>query len=218
MKKILVLCDDVWHPAEVIEKGFEPLQDKIARFDFVKDAKDILTEEFIAEYAMVINCKSNHLTSGNGADWFEPGVTEVGPAEFEKFIRRGGGYLSLHAGNTYGEDNCFEMAKLIGNEFVTHPPRCSVTVSPVKAHPVTEGVSAFTVRDEHYEIKVIADDAECLLQSESETGGKQIAGYVRTMGDGRLCVLTPGHILSVWQNPMFQKLLVNAIHWCTKEN
>lgn len=214
MKKILVLCDDVWHPAEVIEKGFAPLQGKVADFDFVKDAKDILSEEMLGEYAMVINCKSNHLTNGNGAAWFEPGVTEVGPKEFETYIRNGGGFLALHAGNTYGSDNCPEMANLIGNAFVTHPARCDVKVTPVKDHPVTAGVEPFTVRDEHYEIKLLAEDIELLLQSESATGGKQTAGYVRTLGKGRLCVLTPGHILTVWQNPMFRKLLVNAINWC----
>ena len=217
MKKILVLCDDVWHPAEVIERGLADLPDKVAKFDFVRDAKDILTEEMLQEYPLIINCKSDHLTSGNSAPWFEPGVTEVGPKEFENYVRNGGGLLSVHAGNTYHDRNCPEYAELIGNQFVTHPARCSVKVTPVKQHPVTDGVENFTVRDEHYEIKVTAEDAEILLTSESETGGKQTAGYVRTLGEGRICVLTPGHILSVWQNPMFQKLLVNAIKWCTKE-
>jgi type 1 glutamine amidotransferase len=61
-------------------------------------------------------------------------------------------------------------------------------------------------------IRVTADDAEVLLESES--GGVQTAGYVRALGKGKICVLTPGHILSVWQNPMFKKLVTNAINWC----
>ena len=48
-------------------------------------------------------------------------------------------------------------------------------------------------------------------------GQKMPAAYVREMGKGRLCSLMPGHILSVWKNPEFQKLLVNAIRWCMKK-
>jgi len=44
------------------------------------------------------------------------------------------------------------------------------------------------------------------------------AGYVRTQGRGRVCVLTPGHNLPVWLNPQFQKLLTNALNWCAPVN
>ncbi|MBR1931889.1 MAG: ThuA domain-containing protein [Lachnospiraceae bacterium] len=218
MKKILVLCDDIWHPAEVIEKGLEGLQDEIAHFDFVRDAKDILTVELLKEYPLIMNCKSDNLTSGNEAPWFEEGVTEVGPKEFEDYVRTGGGLLSVHAGNTYHEDNSPEYAQVIGNRFVTHPPRCEVHISVLQEHAVTKNVENFTIRDEHYEIELLAEDAEVLLQSESESGGVQTAGYVRTLGEGRICVLTPGHILSVWRHPMFRQLLTNAIRWCMKES
>ena len=214
MQKILVLCDDLWHPAEVIEKGFEELKDTNYIFEFVKDAKDILTPEMISEDPLIINCKSYHLTHGNSADWFEPGVTEVGPKEFEEYIRKGGSLLSIHAGNSFTEDHSPEFAHLLGNFFVKHPPRCEVKVRPIADHPVTEGIEPFTVRDEHYEIRVIAEDVIRLLESESESGGKQTAGYVRRLGDGKICVLTPGHILSVWKHPMFKKLVLNAIDWC----
>ena len=217
MRNVLVLCDDIWHPAEVIEKGLADLQDKVAHFDFVRDAKDILTPELIASYPLIMNCKSNNLTAGNEADWFEQGVTEVGPAEFEAYIRAGGGLLSVHAGNTYHEDNCMEYAKLIGNAFVTHPPRCEVEISVTADHPVTAGVEDFTLRDEHYEIRMLAEDAQEILESRSLSGGRQTAGYVRTLGKGRICVLTPGHILAVWQHPMFRKLLINAMDWCAGE-
>ena len=217
MKKVLVLCGDIWHSAEVVKKGFAVLNNKDCEFDFVEDAKDILSIDYISQYDLIINCKSNNLTSGNSAEWFESGVTEVGPAEFKAFIESGKGFLSLHAGNTYSSENCPDMARLIGNEFITHPARCSVTVTPVKEHPVTNGVNAFTIRDEHYEIKLIGDGQDLLLTSESVTGGTQTAGYVKNIGSGRLCVLTPGHILSVWENPEFRKLLNNAIKWCLKE-
>ena len=48
----------------------------------------------------------------------------------------------------------------------------------------------------------------------SAAGGDQVGGYVRELGKGRICVLTPGHIYSVWQELQFQKLVKNAISWC----
>ena len=45
--KILVLCDDKWHPAEVVEKGMAFLTEEGFELDFVKDAKDILTPEML---------------------------------------------------------------------------------------------------------------------------------------------------------------------------
>lgn len=65
MIKVLVLCDDVWHPGEVIERGLEDLQDCRFHFDFVRDAKDILTEDMLEKYPVIMNCKSNNLHAGN---------------------------------------------------------------------------------------------------------------------------------------------------------
>ena len=37
MQRILVICDDVWHPAEVIEKGIMPFASDDYQFDFVRN-------------------------------------------------------------------------------------------------------------------------------------------------------------------------------------
>jgi trehalose utilization protein len=41
-----------------------------------------------------------------------------------------------------------------------------------------------------------------------------VAGYTKNVGEGAICVLTPGHTLSVWEDKNFQKLFVNAIKYC----
>lgn len=208
---ILVLCDDHWHPGEVVEKGMAFLKEEGFRLDFVKDAKDILTPEGIRHYPLLVNAKGNALNCGNDAPWFEDGVTEVGPKELESYVREGGGFLSIHAGNSFTAKTCRDYTEFVGNSFVTHPPRCHVEVAVTGKHPVTEGVADFCIRDEHYQL---AGDILPLLATRSENGGVQMGGYVRTMGKGRICVLTPGHILSVWENPQFRKLVRNAICWC----
>lgn len=211
MIDVLLLCDDLWHPAEVVELGIEPLK-KYYNFTVVKSAKDILTTEMIAKYPVIICCKSNAVNSSNTFPWFEEGVTEVCPKEFKEYVANGGGFLSLHSGNTSREGDAY--TDFAGNYFVGHPPRCSVEVRPVKEHPINENVRDFTIRDEHYNITLTAPDADVFLKTYSETGGEQVGGYTRTIGKGRLCVLTPGHTLSAWQQEGFKQLLCNGINWC----
>jgi type 1 glutamine amidotransferase len=121
------------------------------------------------------------------------------------------------------------LENLIGCRFLGHPNQCPVTVQPVKPHPVTDGVGIFCETDEHYRIEITAADADILLASYSPPQGEEskyqdepyhntpaaihAAGFVRIQGKGRICVLTPGHTPAVWQNPQFQKLLVNALKW-----
>lgn len=220
MQKILVICDDVWHPAEVIERGMRPLAGDSYQFDFVKTAKDILTPEMIEEFPLIICCKSNNVTSGNPEPWFENTVTEVMGGELKSYVEQGGSFLAVHSGNVFtGEgDGIKEYTEFVGNRFLSHPLRCEVTLKKEKEHPVMKGVAEeFLIRDEHYQMEILAQDADIFLTSHSKTGGVQTAGYTREIGNGRLCVLTPGHTLSVWQNREFQKIFLNAMQWCLKE-
>ena len=214
MINTLVLCDDAWHPAEVIESGFAPLDGEEFHFTFVKTAKDILTPEMLTEYDVIICCKGNQISSSNSNVWFEEGVTEVTPREFEDYIRAGGGFISGHSANTSKQGDTYTA--LVGNYFLGHPPRCTTQVKITTDHPITAGVEDFVIRDEHYQITVTASDAQVLFTTSSEAGGEQIAGYAREIGEGRLAVLTPGHTLSAWLAPGYQKLWANAIRWAAK--
>ena len=37
----------------------------------------------------------------------------------------------------------------------------------------------------------------------------------REIGAGRMCVLTPGHNDSVFENPGYRKMIANALEWIT---
>lgn len=226
MDKILVICGDIWHSAEVVKTGLSYLTAFYDQMTFVEDAKDILAASDLDQYELIICCKGNNLTGGNSAPWFEEGVNELTPGDLEAFVKKGGGFLSVHAGNSFSEiyaaeafdKPCREYIDFVGCRFITHPARCPVTYHVLnEQHPITAGVGHFCERDEHYQIEMTADDALILMESTSADGQNMPAAYVREMGQGRLCALMPGHILSVWQNPEFQKLLVNAINWCTKK-
>lgn len=226
MDKILVICGDIWHPAEVIRAGFSCLREYGDQLTFMEDAKDMLTAADLAQYKLIICCKGNHLTSGNNVAWFEEGVNECTPKDLEDYVKNGGGFLAVHAGASFSEANtapntinpCREYIHFVGCQFLNHPPRCPVTYHVLDTeHPVTAGVHTFCERDEHYQIEMTAENAVILMESTSADGKKMPAAYVREMGQGRLCTLIPGHILAVWQNPEFQKLLVNAMNWCMKK-
>ncbi len=214
---VLVLCDDLWHPGEVVRRGLMSIPQSQYAFDFVYDAKDILTPEMIARYPLIICCKGNMINGGNHHEWFQPKVAEVQPSDFESFVRRGGGYLALHGGLSWYLDDQTGMTRFNGCAFVRHPDRCDIDLRVTKPeHPVAQGVEGFTVRDEHYELAMTCEDADIFLRSASLTGGDQVAGYSRVMGEGRFCALTLGHILSAWEHPMYQRLILNAMDWCLK--
>lgn len=219
MAKILLICDDYWHPAEVIEKGVLPLLEG-HEVELVKDAKDILTPEMISQYPLIINCKGNNLTSGNPNSWLEDGVTEVSGKEFCEYVENGGVLLSTHAGNSFsdGGEGVREMTTLIGNRFVNHPPRCEVILHKEKEHPIMDGIKGDVVtRDEHYQLEILQEDLDIFMTSTSLPGQKQFAGYTKTVGKGKVCVFIPGHNLSVWMNPDIQKIFKNAVKWCLEK-
>ena len=229
--KVLFLYDDYWHPYDVIDRGLSSFGERLGAFDFefIRTAKDILTPAMLPEYSVVVNAKSNQINGANTEPWFEAGVTELLPADFEAYVRAGGGFLALHAGSAYWHGSVpvrdpdrfsgpnDDYLRLVGASFDGHPPRCAVTVYPFGEHPITRGAPSFTARDEQYRLSGTAPDCNIILKSRSEAGGEQIAGYTRRLGKGRLCVLTPGHHIEVWRSGAFQTLLLNAIAWCGGE-
>ena len=63
------------------------------------------------------------------------------------------------------------------------------------------------------------DDPQAdLLMTTTSEHGTQPGGWTRSEGQGRVCVLTPGHNIAVWLHPSFQALLRNALRWCAPLN
>lgn len=217
MIELLVLVGDIWHPEEIIVEGLRFLEEEGYRLEYISDPKDYLMPEMLHDYPLIINCKGNNLSSGNGAPWYEPGVTEVMGKDFQQYVENGGSFMAVHAANIARctDKSVDDYLEFVGSEFINHPARCEINIHKVKDHEILEGVAdSFMIRDEHYALKMIAEDADVFLRSTSETGGNQVAGYTRKLGKGRLCMLVPGHILAVWNNPEYQKVFLNAVKWC----
>jgi len=224
--RVLLICDDYWHPGQVPIDGVAPLAKLGFQFDTITNANDFSPEK-LAQYQTVILCKCDEVSREDRQPW----KTEAVQKAFVDYVESGGGLVVVHSG-TVGGKNTVALDKLIGCRFIGHPNNCSVTVQPVKPHPVTEGVGMFCETDEHYRIEIIAPDADVLLASYSPPQGEEskyqedpyfntpaavcAAGFVRAQGKGRVCVLTPGHLPPVWLNAQFQKLLANSLRWTSR--
>ncbi|MCL2031435.1 MAG: ThuA domain-containing protein, partial [Oscillospiraceae bacterium] len=195
--------------------------------DPAPDAKDFGRER-LAESPAVLLSKCDEASQSDRTSW----KTEAVQRAFAAYVENGGGLLAVHTALVAGKDTGI-LDRLIGSRFTYHPNACPVTVQPVKRHPVAEGVGMFCETDEHYRLDVTAPDADIFMASYSPPQGGEAgyledpyhntpawvcaAGYTRTQGKGRVCVLSPGHCLPVWHNPQFQRLLENALRWCAGE-
>ena len=205
---ILVICDDYWHPAQTVRDGLKGLASQGYSLDWIEDTRQ-WSAETMDSYPVVIFAKSNNITASDQAEWM---VEEIENA-FQRFVERGGGLLVIHSG-TAGYSETPVLRALIGGVFAKHPPQCLVTVEPKTNHPLADGVETFTIQDEHYFMTVDDPQADVFLMVHSEHGS-QPGGWIRTQGRGRVCVLTPGHNVAVWQHPSFQTLVRNALQWCS---
>jgi type 1 glutamine amidotransferase len=166
--------------------------------------------ERMAAYPVVVLTKSNNVSSSDRTPW---ATEEVGHA-FTAYVRGGGGLLVVHSGSAgYGELPL--LRSLLGGVFTHHPPQCPVTIQPRAGHPLAAGARPFTLFDEHYFMALDDLTAEICLIATSEYG-EQPGGWTRFDGEGRVCVLTPGHNLEVWLHPIYQVQLRNGLRWCTK--
>ena len=224
--RVLLLCDDFWHPGQVPIDGVAPLKERGFQFDVITDANEF-KPEILVRYPVVLLSKCDEISPTDKRSW----KSRVVQNAFIKYVEKGGGLLVVHTGLVAGE-HTEALDRLIGSRFSFHPQDCPVTVQPVKPHPITKGVEQFCEIDEQYRLEIIADDIDIFMASYSPPQGEEMkyddepyhnsqawigaAGYVRKQGKGRVCVLTPGHHLPVWHNPQYRRVLENALHWCFK--
>ena len=127
--KVLFIYDDLWHPHDVIDRGFQSFPERLNSYDidFVITAKDILTESFLYEFDVITVACGNAINASNSAPWFEYGVSEVTPEHIRSYVEKGGGLLSLHAGNAYRKGASrgeVEFTSITGCSFISHHLRC----------------------------------------------------------------------------------------------
>lgn len=92
-----------------------------------------------------------------------------------------------------------------------HGQTIPVTVAD-RDHPVTKGVSDYTIRDEAYGGVYVAPDVHVLLTADHPRSVKPIA-WTHHYGKSLVVYFMAGHDADAWANPAFGKVLLNAIRW-----
>ncbi|MCL2014979.1 MAG: ThuA domain-containing protein [Defluviitaleaceae bacterium] len=223
--KILLFCDEHYHPGKIPIDGVEPLKAKGYNFDVIKNGNDF-KPEMLQNYSVVLMAKCDEVSPEDKSSWKTLEVQQA----FIDFIADGGGMLVVHNGLVPGE-NTTKLDKVIGSKFKWHPNDCPVVTESIKPHPITKNIEQFCEVDEHYYLDILANDIDVIMASYSAAQGSpekytedpyhnapakiEPSGYVRHHEKGRICVLTPGHHLKVWHNANFQLLLDNSLRWCS---
>ena len=137
-------------------------------------------------------------------------------AALKAFIDNGGGFLALH--NCHGLYPEGPYIDAIGGLYNGHGPMEHFNVHVVdKESPITKGIESYQIWDEQHTPILLNKDLHHILESTSQDGVISSAGWTRTQGNGRIVYLANGHSRQAINHPMFQKLMVQAAHWCLNE-
>jgi type 1 glutamine amidotransferase len=148
--------------------------------------------------------------------WIKP---EQGKA-VRGFVENGGSALFLHNVTHVGLTDP-DFRHVLGAAYAGHPPIRTFKVKVKNAeHPITKGVRDFVVTDEQHYMEYDKDPKHLLLETVNEQGltyrnlgATAPGGWAYDYGKGRVCYMSPGHLLSVLWNPEYVKLQHNAVRW-----
>lgn len=129
--------------------------------------------------------------------------------EFDKEIL-GGNYNNHYKGEPekreIGQDG---MAYTVGEP--TGSPQAVTVNSKNKDHPVLKGVENFTSKYSLYKTAPLASDTKLLLTGKTKEGEEPVA-WTREHNGGRIVYIALGGVQD-WKNPVFERLVTNALFW-----
>jgi type 1 glutamine amidotransferase len=139
-------------------------------------------------------------------------------------VRAGKGLVGVHGANIMGargddvDPADRPLFTLLGNRYLSHGPghhEGRQTIEIVADHPVTAGLTDFTLHDEHYEFAFADDDVTVLAQRHRADGAVIPVVYAREVGAGRVVYLALGHDMRSWGEPPVRTLVMQALRWAS---
>jgi type 1 glutamine amidotransferase len=147
------------------------------------------------------------------------------------FVRSGRGFLGVHSAT----DTFYtwpDYLDLVGGYFNGHPWHQAVTIEVVDpADPLVAFLGNFLqIEDEIYQIGDFDYRGSRVLlrldQSSVDLGKAGVhqrfygwpLAWTRSYGQGRVFYTALGHEASVWQDPRYQRILMNAILWSMRRS
>ncbi len=150
---------------------------------------------------------------GSGRNFDDP-AQEKGLCDF---VRNGGAWTGAHsASDSFKKSDAYW--EMLGGRFAGHGGGTFKVTIYDKAHPITEGLDDFEIKDETYRHRYHQNLQMRSLVRMNRGKERQSMGWVSHYGDGRVFYTSLGHGTPAWKNPHFKRLLIRGIYWaCGRE-
>ncbi len=195
-----------------------------------KDGREFLPEN-IGKFDAFLFETTGDLTQEKGSDSYPPMPAE-GKAALLKAVAGGKGFVGCHCasdtfhspgdrGKNQERDKLDPYIAMLGGEFISHGAQQKALMRLVDdKFPGTKDLKDFNLNEEWYALKNFAPDLHVILVQDTEgmTGGlyqrpPYPATWARKHDKGRVFYTSMGHREDVWQNPIFQGLLLGGLSW-----
>jgi uncharacterized protein len=212
-------------------------------FTFSKDGS-LFSKEYLSQFDAIffyttgdLTLAKNSPTQGDG----QPPMTAAGKQALLDIVASGKGFVGTHsAADTFHTpankengparyepegDKADPYARMLGGSFIKHDAQ-------QKAHQIVidgkfPGMSAvppdFGPHEEWYSLKNFAPDLHVLLVQDTSTmdgpsykRAPYPATWARMHGKGRVFYTNMGHRDDVWDNPVFQSVLMGGLNWALR--
>jgi scyllo-inositol 2-dehydrogenase (NADP+) len=203
-KNVLMVIGGPYHPFEACAAVAKEILAGSGRYDLtVSDDRAVLEKHLDAYDAVMI------YTCGGK---FAPAQQ----AALVKFVRGGGGLVGVHSANAVAGE-CGDYLALLGSQFATHPADQKFEQVHIvdKAHQATCRLADFSLVEELYVLKDVADDVHVLAETMYESRPMPVM-YTRTVGKGRVFYTALGHGVRQWKLSHFQRTLLHGLDWACR--
>lgn len=205
-------------------------------FTFSKDGS-LFTQEYLAQFDAIMFYTTGDLAASGGDG--QPAMTAAGKAALFRAIEGGTAFVGVHsatdtwmspgseandAAARYRNDGnaTSPYIRMLGGEFIRHDEQqpARLTVVDPKFPGMAAVPAGFRLHEEWYSLKNFAPDLHALLVIDApEMKGPSYqrppypVAWARRQGKGRVFYTALGHREDVWENPVFQSILLGGLDW-----
>ena len=202
---------DPWHEFAATSARLAAILEGLGhRVDITGEVEDALADPGDVRL-LVVNI-------GNPAEPRPPERMVAAAAGLARHLAGGAGLLGIHCSST-SLTGMREWPGILGGRWVRgrtmHPPQdeCVVSTTPA-AHPITRGLTDFTVVDERYSYLETTPDVTVLYEHRFEDETHPLV-WAREAGPGRVVYDALGHHVGSYDAPGHRVLLERAMEWLT---
>ena len=105
--------------------------------------------------------------------------------------------------------------RTIGDGY-SHDKRLAVHVED-PAHPVTEGISDWTMVDETYDFRDVDREGSEVLLTVDHPNSMSTMAWTRTYKESRVLNFVFGHDAQTWEDETFRRVLGNGVRWVGRQ-